>query len=157
MKETNNTLTWTGQKEWEPWTGSNRCPECGGDEIEYNTMLVLASNPPQSQLRCKSCGYYFSSGIKTDLIDSDALNKVYEEIKKSFGIPEIRDPLPGETPYIGDWPPSLTPDFPPLDIEKATMYGWICPKCGRALAPHMDSCPYCSTGNNQLSTINTTL
>ena len=23
--------------------------------------------------------------------------------------------------------------------------GWICPKCGRAVAPELKTCPYCST------------
>lgn len=132
--------------EWEHWTGSNKCPHCGGDEIEYNTQIILTSNPPQTQLRCKSCGHYFSSGCKTDLIDHDALNKVYDEVKKSFGISDIRDPLPGEAPYIGDWPPSPIP-CDPINIPNSPNtlnYGWICPKCGRVLAPHVSSCPNCS-------------
>ena len=145
--------------EWQRWIGSNKCPMCESDDIEYNTMIVLASNPPQSQLRCKSCGHYFSSGIKKDLIDTDALNKVYEEVKKSFNIPEIRDPLPGEAPYIGDWPlsPTITDPMPgtdnwipynptPNENNKATtMYGWICPKCGKVNAPHRNFCD-CSGG-----------
>ena len=141
MKESNNTLIWTGQKEWEPWDIGDKCPNCGGDEIEYNTMLVLTSYPPKSQLRCKSCGHHFSSGYKTDLIDNDELNKLYEHVKDIWGIPEIRDPLPGEAPYIGDWQPS----YPEIYLlHKDAQVGWICPKCGRCLAPHLDSCPYCS-------------
>lgn len=141
MKESNNTLIWTGQKEWESWTGTNRCPHCGGDEIEYNTMIVLTSNPPQAQLRCKSCGYHFGSGYKIDSIDQDELNKAYGYVKDCFCIPEIRDPLPGEAPYIGD----LQPSYPEIYLpHKDVQVGWICPKCGRCLAPHLDSCPYCS-------------
>ncbi len=136
MNEYNNTVTWTGQKEWEPWTGSNRCPNCGCDEIEYKTKFILTSYPPQSSLRCKKCGHHFGSGCKVDLIDNDELNKLYEHVKDVWGIPEIRDPLPGEVPYIGDWPLAPTPS--PLN------YGWICPKCGRVLAPHVNSCPHCS-------------
>lgn len=142
MKESNNTLIWTGQKEWEPWTGSNRCPNCGGDEIEYSTLYILTSNPYQTKLRCKSCDYHFSSGVQTiDLIDKDKLNKAYDYVKDFWGIPEIRDPLPGEAPYIGDWQPSYPEIYLP---HKDAPVGWICPKCGRALAPHLDSCPYCS-------------
>lgn len=140
--ETISCVNYNTRPEWERWTGSNKCPNCGSDEIEYNTQLVLTSNPPQSQLRCKSCGHYFSSGIKTDLVDHDALNKVYDEVKKTFGISDIRDPLPGETPYIGDyWP---MPDIPLRGTNKAVMYGWVCPKCGAVLAPHVSSCPHCS-------------
>lgn len=134
-------VNYNPRPEWERWTGSNICPRCCSDEIEYNTQLILTSNSPRVQLRCKKCDFYFDSGVKAEWINEDALDKVWEHVKDVFGIPEIRDPLPGEAPYIGDWP---TPDFPPLDIEKATVYGWICPKCGRVLAPHVGSCPYCS-------------
>ena len=24
-----------------------------------------------------------------------------------------------------------------------TIYGWVCPKCGRVLAPNVPACPYC--------------
>lgn len=153
MNNKDNTVScvnYNFRPEWERWTGSNKCPNCGSDEIEYNTQLVLTSNPPQSQLRCKSCGHYFSSGIKNDLIDHDALNKVYKEVKKNFGISDIRDPLPGEATYIGDWPPSPQPgDWPPsptpCNPPSTLNYGWICPKCGKVNAPHRDFCD-CSGG-----------
>ena len=146
--------------EWERWTGSNICPRCCSDEIEYNTQLILTSNPPKVQLRCKKCDFYFTSSFESDLIDKDALDKVYEEVKKSFGIPEIRDPLPGEIPYIGDWPPgpTITDPMPgtdnwipykpvPNESNKAIMYGWVCPKCGKVNAPHRDFCD-CSGNHN---------
>ena len=133
MKESNNTLIWTGQKEWEPWTGSNKCPNCGGDEIEYNTMLVLTSYPPKSQLRCKSCGHHFSSGFAAEWTDNDTLSKEWQHDQSILGIPKV-----------GDWPPAPTPCDPLPATDKTTMYGWICPKCGRCLAPHVNSCPHCS-------------
>ena len=38
---------------------------------------------------------------------------------------------------ISDWNPvPQVEDWSPSDN-----YGWICPKCGRCLAPHIDSCP----------------
>ena len=143
MKEYNhtNTLIWTGQKEWEKWDIGDKCPNCDSDEIEYNTRLMLTSYPPKQQLRCKKCGHYFSSGYTADLIDNDELDKLYEHVKDIWGIPEVRDPLPGEAPYIGDWQPSYPEIY--LPHENAPV-GWICPKCGRCLAPHLDSCPYCS-------------
>ena len=133
MNNINNTLTWTGQKEWERWTGSNKCPMCGGDDIEYNTTLVLTSNPPQSQLRCKSCGHYFSSGYTAEWTNNDALNEMYKQAKSILGIPEVGDAPPGSVPRIGDWP------------THAFNYGWICPKCGKVNAPHRDFCD-CSGG-----------
>ena len=147
MKDANNTLTWTGQKKWERWTGSNRCPNCGGAEIEYNTQITLASYPPQSQLRCKDCGHIFGSGFTSEWTDNDTLNKLWQHDQSILGIPQV-----------GDWPPAPTPCDPPSypDIylpDKNSKVGWICPKCGRCLAPHVDSCPYC---NNTPTTINIT-
>lgn len=147
------------RNEWEPWTLGSRCPSCGSDEIEYNTQLVLTSNPPQSQLRCKHCGRYFSSGIvsrpvsQDDMVDTEYLKKLFKHDQSILHTPYIGDPLPHETPYIGDYPgwmdngpgdkPPYTipmPHYPPEPIN----YGWICPKCGRVLAPHVNSCPHCS-------------
>ena len=138
MKNPNNASIWTVQKEWEPWTGSNRCPNCGGSEIEYNTRLVLTSYPPQSQLRCKDCGHHFSSGFVAEWTDNDSLSKEWQHDQSILGIPKV-----------GDWPPAPTPCDPPsypeiYPFDKSSQVGWICPKCGRCLAPHLDSCPYCS-------------
>ena len=47
--------------EWSSYSGT--CPECKSHNMEINNTLVLASNPPQSQLRCKDCGYYCGSGM----------------------------------------------------------------------------------------------
>ena len=139
--ETISCVNYNQRNEWERWTGNNICPRCCSDEIEYNTQLILTSNPPKAQLRCKKCDFYFTSSFKSDLIDHDALNKVYDEVKNNFGISDIRDPLPGEAPYIGDWP---MPDIPLPSTNKTTMYGWVCPKCGAVLAPYVSSCPNCS-------------
>lgn len=57
--------------------------------------------------------------------------------------PYIGDPPPGTIPQIGDVPFAPTPQDP-IYTPSAPNYGWICPKCGRCLAPHMDSCPHCS-------------
>ena len=138
MKESNNTLIWAGQKEWEPWTCSNRCPNCGGAEIEYNTHIILASYPPQSKLRCKHCGHIFSSGVAEEWTNKDAIIELWPT---NQGVPCIEIPLPVTIPQIGDWP---TPCDPPSYPDKDSKVGWICPKCSRVLAPHMDSCPYCS-------------
>lgn len=142
--ETVSCVNYNPRSEWERWTGNNICPRCCSDEIEYNAQFILTSNPPKAQLRCKKCDFYFTSSLGTELIDKDALDKVYEEVKKSFGIPEIRDPLPGEAPYIGDWPhsPKITDPIP--NCPGNMNYGWVCPKCGRVLAPHVSSCPHCS-------------
>ena len=150
MNNEKSCVNYNPHPEWERWTGSNKCPICGGDEIEYNTQIALASNPPQSQLRCKSCGHYFSSGFEAEWTNNDALNKPFEHDQSILHRPYIGDPAPGLAPYIGDPLPNVVEPLPATN--KTTMYGWICPKCGRVLAPHVDSCPHCSP----VTTINIT-
>lgn len=53
-------------EEWHHWHGNKPCPNCGSHDIEYNVTLVLTSNPPQNQLRCKACGHIFCSGIEAE-------------------------------------------------------------------------------------------
>lgn len=70
--------------------------------------------------------------------DSDSLNKLWQHDQSILGIPQV-----------GDWPlaptPCDTPSYPDIyPFDKNSQLSWICPKCGRALAPHLDSCPYCS-------------
>lgn len=116
--------------EWERWPGNHKCPNCGGSEIEYNTRIILTSYPAQSQLRCKNCGHYFSSGFTAGWTDNDTLTKPWGHDQSILG-----------TPQPGDWPPSPTPCDPPSTLN----YGWICPKCGKVNAPHRDFCD-CSGG-----------
>ena len=114
---------------------------------------MLASNPPQSRCRCKDCGkQFFSSQCRSDLSNNDALNDFWKQDQSILNIPKIGDPLPGESPY---WTP-FTPD--PFKLNppyKQNNYGWICPKCGRVLAPHLDSCKFCGGGNTLAVTPNT--
>lgn len=132
MNNENNTILCVNNNlrpEWERWTGSERCPNCGSDIINVNTQIMFASNPPQHQLCCGSCGHYFSSGIKTEWIDKDALDKVWEHVQSILDIPKV-----------GDWPVTPIPNYP-----GNMNYGWICPKCGKVNAPHRDFCD-CSGG-----------
>jgi rubredoxin len=131
-----------GQPEWMPWSGSNVCPKCGSHEIEYNTRLVLTSYPAQSQLRCRTCGHIFSSGINVDYTNADSLDEMWKHDQSILNIPKV-----------GDWPPSPSP-CDPLPYESCqpittpnegakgitSNYGWICPRCGKVNAPHKDSC-----------------
>lgn len=135
---------------WAPWTGSNRCPNCGSNKIEYNTNLVLTTYPAQSQLRCKDCDHYFSSGFTSTCTREDALDKLWKHDQSILGKPQVGDWPPA--PQVGDWPPYNRPGMPEIeppsypDISnprKASPIGWICPKCGSCLAPHVNSCPHC--------------
>ena len=141
MNNKNNIASYVNnysRPEWERWTGSEKCPNCGSEIINVNTRIILTSNPPQHQLCCGSCGHYFSSCVKAEWTDNDTLNKLWEHDQSILNIPQV-----------GDWPLAPTPCDPPSypDIylpDKKSKVGWICPKCGRCLAPHVNSCPYCS-------------
>ena len=127
------------------WTKSNyKCPYCKSTNTEYDSTIILTSNPPQSRCRCKDCGKDFFSGqCKSDWSNNDALNDFWKQDQSILNIPKIGDPTPGESPY---WTP-FTPD--PFKLNppyKQNNYGWICPKCGRVLAPHLDSCKFCGSG-----------
>lgn len=106
--------------EWKPYMGN--CPSCGSSNLEYQSGIVLTSNPPQYNCRCKDCGKAFYSG----------------EIKIE----------PVHIPTLPKEPPTVVPGYISPEIDKPNYgygnYGWICPKCGRALAPHVNSCPHCS-------------
>ena len=119
-----------------------KCPYCGSDDVMFDSSKVLTSNPPQYRCKCNTCKKEFYSGqCKNFNWDQSILN-----------IPKIGDPTPGESPY---WVP-FTPDPFKLDPPyKQNNYGWICPKCGRVLAPHLDSCKFCNGGNTLAVTPNT--
>ena len=139
--ETVSCVNWDTRPEWERWTGGNICPNCLSSNIEYNTQLVLTSNPPQTQLRCKDCGHHFSSGFTAEWTNKDSLDKLWEHDQSILGKPQVGDWPPA--PQGGDWPPTPTPQDPIYipHTPDTHNYGWICPKCGRCLAPHVDSCP----------------
>lgn len=133
------------------WVKSNyKCPYCNSTDTEYDSTMILTSNPPQSRCRCKDCGKDFFSGqCKSDWSNNDVLNDLWKQDQSILNIPKIGDPPPGESPY---WEP-FTPD--PFKLNppyKQNNYGWICPKCGRVLAPHMDSCKFCDGGNTLATT-----
>jgi hypothetical protein len=118
-----------------------RCPYCSSTNTEYD--LMLTSNPPQYQCECKDCGkiFYFGSANVIDFRHDQSI----------LNTPKIEDPLPGESPY---WAP-FTPDPFKLNPPSKGNYGWICPKCGRVLAPHLDSCKFCNGGGTLATTPNT--
>lgn len=131
-----------------------KCPYCGSEDIVYDSSKVLTSNPPQYQCKCNTCRKEFYSGQCKNFnwSNNDTLNDFWKQDQSILNIPKIGDPTPGESPY---WTP-FTPD--PFKLNppyKQNNYGWICPKCGRVLAPHLDSCKFCNGGNTLAVTPNT--
>lgn len=116
-------------KKWQP--SPYKCPHCGSTNTEYDTTMILTSNPPQSQCRCKDCGQGFFSG-QCEMSTSD---DYWKHDQSTLNTPKIEDPLPGQ-----QWsdPFKLAP-------PTKSNYGWICPKCGKVNAPHRNFCD-CSSG-----------
>lgn len=113
------------------------CPKCGSKNTEYNSGMVLTSYPPQYNCRCKDCGEHFFSGqCSSHLTHEDPLDDMWKHDQSILNTPKIADPLPGQ-----QWsdPFRLSPP------STGNSYGWICPKCGRVIAPHMDYCKFCSS------------
>lgn len=119
------------------WIGyPYKCPKCGGDQ-EYDTSMVLTSNPPQYQVRCKKCGHISYSGSYTIKVNDPDLPGSYKITPYT--------PDPGLPSYPSPGLPSY-PDHPQKpDYSYGGNYGWICPKCGKVWAPHVN---FCDCGNN---------
>lgn len=112
------------------WTKlPGKCPFCGQDTV-YKENIVLTSLPPQFRYECKSCG-------KTWTAHSD-----YEALHTST--PAAAGPSSSSRTinnYIGN-------DFPISWGQQ----GWVCPKCGRVNAPHVNHCPCSEPGTTTIST-----
>ena len=136
-----NQNRWEHSKTW-------KCPYCGSEDVVYDTSKVLTSNPPQYQCKCNTCEKEFYSGQCKNV---NLYGKWFEHDQSILNIPKIGDPTPGESPY---WAP-FTPAPDPFHLNppyKQNNYGWICPKCGRVMAPFIDSCKFCGEENNTLTT-----
>lgn len=114
-------------EDWKLYLG--KCPHCGSTNIEANYDMVLTSMPLQYNCRCKNCGgTFYSSQIKQE-------SQTITPYAPDPGLPSY--PSPGLPSY------SDQPQKP--DYGYGGSYGWICPKCGKVNAPHINFCD-CSSG-----------
>ena len=106
-----------------------KCPFCGQDTV-YKSNIVLTTLPPKFQYKCKSCD-------RTWIAYSD-----YEALHP--GKPTAADPplssKPANNYAVGDFPINWG------------QQGWICPRCGRVNAPHVDHCPCSEPGTTTINT-----
>lgn len=151
MESKNYTNVTTMTDSLNGWESTNyKCPYCGSTNTEYDSSMILTSNPPQSKCRCKDCGGQFFSGqCKSDWSNKDVLDDFWKQDQSILKTPKIGDPTPGESPYQVPFTPDPFHLNPPY---KQNSYGWICPKCGRVLAPHLDTCKWCSIGGTSIAT-----
>lgn len=91
---------------------------------------------------------------KTGEVNYEAYYAELERIKNNDALNKLLEQHPSilYTPKVGDWPVAPMPSDPLPNYPSIMNYGWICPKCGSVLAPHVSSCPNCSPA----TTINVT-
>lgn len=150
---------------WEHIAGE--CPHChASGTVERNAGIVLTSYPPQYQYRCRKCGEYWSAhndeeaikGTKEIQVSEESVNTGIDITSKDGKETTVRLQADNSIlggPYIGNVPnASQIGDMP--DNFGWGRYGWICPKCGRVMAPDTPFCYFCSKSEQVTTDIKTT-
>ena len=144
-----------------------KCPHChASGTVERNTGIVLTSIPPQYQYRCKKCGKYWSAHNDEEAVE-EKKEMQHNEKPVITGI-DITSKNGKETtvglqadnsilgsPYVGDIPNTPQVGDTPGNFGWGR-YGWICPKCGRVMAPGTPFCYFCNKGEQVTNDIKTT-
>lgn len=113
---------------------NDKCPGCG---------LPLLVRRLDGKLECQACG---------DIVE------IYNERNKPTHMVDNNEYV--TLPYR---PSQINGLYNPDEshIPSYVQYGWVCPLCGRSLAPHVDSCPcsqnikitFASTQTEQLKNV----
>lgn len=135
-----------------------KCPKCG-EEMSLYTSMVLTSYPPKYKAVCPKCGnveYLYCN--ETDTSHSQVFQDIKEGLNQAIKCEkdnlycndEIATTVSSNNDIISYNMSYPVGDYP--EDNSFGRYGWICPKCGRVLAPSMTFCPFCA---NEKTTINT--
>ena len=131
------TCVYNGVEEYTQVPG--KCPYCDAQLVFRNNSIILTSNPPQSQYRCKGCGKVWSA-----FNDSEAVKKEDSPMfSAEWTNADSLDNSILNGPKIGD---------APGNDNYWAQQGWVCPRCGAVLSPWTMECPHCRPGINRITT-----
>ena len=132
------------------------CPNCGDEFIIADDSSLLASGISNSARVCPVCNQQMVQSLNPG---------VYRCRQCGYG----ESTLPYCVPYTHQFNDKSTTlpkheriydtpvETPSIAQPSHVQYGWVCPQCGRSLAPHVDSCPcrskteisWCSSMSNK--------
>ncbi|DBA35132.1 TPA_asm: hypothetical protein vir515_00047 [Caudoviricetes sp. vir515] len=58
LEEHNSQIIWDADFETKNAPNNIACPNCGTELVDVDRKMILASNPPQYEIKCPNCGYH---------------------------------------------------------------------------------------------------
>lgn len=127
------------------------CPYCKAHLVYRNDSMILTSNPPQHQYHCKRCGHVWSAHNDKEAVEP--IKDKEDSPMHSFE-PSLNSECISEETTAGKSFSYSIGDVPGDSFKYWGQQGWVCPKCGRVNAPHVNTCP-CSEPHNTYVTTGT--